>query len=99
MYYGKIVEMADSDELFKNPIHPYTKSLLSAIPIPDPNYERRRKRKSYIQIFRGWHDYSKEQPRLYEEYAGHFVSCNTGKELAKYQEQIKGDDGKAATGA
>ena len=86
MYYGKIVEMADSDELFKNPIHPYTKSLLSAIPIPDPNYERRRKRKIYIPSLE--HDYSKEQPRLYEIMPGHFVSCNT-EELAKYQEQIK----------
>ena len=35
MYYGKMVELADSDELFANPLHPYTKSLLSAIPLPD----------------------------------------------------------------
>ena len=36
MYFGKLVEMADSNELFKNPLHPYTKALLSAIPEPDP---------------------------------------------------------------
>ena len=37
MYYGNMVELADADELFKNPLHPYTKSLLSAVPLPDPN--------------------------------------------------------------
>ena len=42
MYYGKMVELADSDELFKHPLHPYTKSLLSAIPIADPVIERNR---------------------------------------------------------
>ncbi|WP_373765577.1 oligopeptide/dipeptide ABC transporter ATP-binding protein [Jeotgalibaca porci] len=39
MHNGKIVELADSEELFNNPIHPYTKKLLAAIPIPDPNHE------------------------------------------------------------
>ena len=41
MYYGKLVELAPSEELFANPMHPYTKSLLSAIPQPDPDYEKR----------------------------------------------------------
>ena len=44
MYYGKMVELADSDELFKHPLHPYTRSLLSAIPLPDPHYEKQRQR-------------------------------------------------------
>ena len=42
MYYGKIVELASSEELFKNPLHPYTRSLLSAIPKPDPITEKTR---------------------------------------------------------
>ncbi|WP_422660365.1 ABC transporter ATP-binding protein [Paenibacillus sp. EC2-1] len=44
MYLGKMVELADSEELYANPIHPYTKSLLSAIPIPDPEIEANKKR-------------------------------------------------------
>jgi len=44
MYVGKIIEVADRDDLYENPMHPYTQSLLSAIPIPDPSVERRRKR-------------------------------------------------------
>ncbi|WP_429791260.1 hypothetical protein [Brevibacillus brevis] len=44
MYRGRIVELAESNRLYENPIHPYTKSLLSAIPLPDPDYERNRKR-------------------------------------------------------
>ena len=44
MYLGKVVEMADSEALFNDPQHPYTEALLSAVPIPDPNIEKRRKR-------------------------------------------------------
>jgi oligopeptide transport system ATP-binding protein len=44
MYLGQLVELADSDELYENPLHPYTRSLLSAVPVPDPDYEAERER-------------------------------------------------------
>jgi oligopeptide/dipeptide ABC transporter ATP-binding protein len=44
MYLGKIVELAESEQLFNDPQHPYTEALLSAVPVPDPNIEKRRKR-------------------------------------------------------
>ena len=43
MYFGSIVELTSKDELYNNPLHPYTKALLSAIPIPDPKIDRKRK--------------------------------------------------------
>ena len=86
MYFGKMVELADSDELFKNPLHPYTKSLLSAIPLPDPVYEKQRTRITYNPLAE--HDYSVNQPSFREISPGHFVYCNDEEE-AKYREMIK----------
>ena len=86
MYYGKIVELASSDELFKNPLHPYTKSLLSAIPLPDPRYEKMRKRITYNPLID--HDYSKELPVMREITPGHFIYCNS-EELEKYKKELK----------
>lgn len=85
MYYGKIVESATSDELFKHPFHPYTKSLLSAIPLPDPYFEKQRKRIIYNPI--SDHDYSKEGPTMKEVYKGHFVYCNQ-EELERYRSEL-----------
>lgn len=85
MYFGKMVELASSDELFANPLHPYTKSLLSAIPLPDPHYEKLRKRIVYNPSVE--HDYSKEEPSMREVTPGHFVYCNT-EEFKKYQKEI-----------
>lgn len=86
MYFGKIVEMADADELFENPLHPYTKSLLSAIPYPDPHYEKKRKRIVYKP--EEAHDYRGESPTLREITPGHFISCNS-EEFARYEKEIK----------
>lgn len=87
MYFGKLVELADSDELFAHPLHPYTKSLLSAIPLPDPEAEKSRKRITYNPIAE--HDYSSDKPSLKEVSAGHFVYCN-GAEFEKIKEELRG---------
>ncbi len=85
MYFGKMVELADSDELFKHPLHPYTKSLLSAIPLPDPVYEKQRKRITYNPLAE--HDYSTDTPSFREISPGHFVYCNDAEE-EKYKKIV-----------
>ena len=89
MYYGKMVELADSDELFANPLHPYTKSLLSAIPLPDPNFEKGRKRIVYNPIAE--HDYSEDKPVMREIRKGHMIYCNAA-EFEKYKRQLREAD-------
>jgi len=86
MYFGKIVELATSKELFDNPLHPYTKSLLSAIPLPDPHYEKKRKRVTYNPTLD--HDYSVDKPELRDIGNGHIVYCNK-KEYDEYIIEIK----------
>lgn len=82
MYFGKLVEMAPAEELYKNPKHPYTQSLLSAIPLPDPNYERTRVRKSYNPAD---HQYGPNENVQFREVAPeHFVLCSD-KEFAAMQ--------------
>ncbi len=84
MYYGNLVELAPKDELFKNPLHPYTKSLLSAVPAPDPHFERQRTRTAYDPRM---HDYSEELPKLHEIKKGHFIMANTA-ELEEYKKEL-----------
>lgn len=84
MYYGHMVELASSDELFAHPLHPYTRSLLSAIPLPDPHSEKTRKRITYNPLAE--HDYSVDQPTLREILPGHFVRCNDAEEQAYKKE-------------
>ena len=85
MYYGKLVEVAKGDDLYKNPLHPYTKALLSAIPEPNPLTERTRQRVDYDP--KRDHDYSQEQPSMVEVEEGHFVYCSPS-ELEKYKAQL-----------
>jgi oligopeptide transport system ATP-binding protein len=85
MYYGKMVELATSDELFAHPLHPYTKSLLSAIPLPDPVYEKQRQRIRYSPL--ADHDYSVDKPTMREVAPGHFVHCNEA-EYKKYRAEL-----------
>lgn len=85
MYYGKMVEMASSDELFAHPLHPYTKSLLSAIPLPDPHSEKQRTRIVYNSLAE--HDYSVDKPSMRELVPGHFVYCNDAEE-ARYKKEL-----------
>lgn len=86
MYYGHLVEVANGDDLYKKPLHPYTRALLSAIPEPNPLTERTRVRVDYVP--ERDHDYSQEKPSMVEVEPGHFVYCSPS-ELAKYQEIIK----------
>lgn len=74
MYYGKMVEIADSDALYDRPMHPYTCALLSAIPQPNPLTEKRRKRIDYIP--ERDHDYTVQKPELREIESNHFVYCS-----------------------
>lgn len=86
MYFGNLVELATSEELFAHPLHPYTKSLLSAVPHPDPNIEKNRKRIVYNA--QTSHDYSVDKPSMREISKGHFVYCND-KEEAEYKLELK----------
>ena len=74
IYKGNIVEIATAEELFDYPLHPYTKSLISAIPIPDPDLEKHKKLTSYDPSI---HDYSTEEPTLQCIGHDHYVFGNT----------------------
>lgn len=89
MYFGKIVEQTTAEELFKNPLHPYTKSLLSAIPNPDPESEKTRVRTSYDPTI---HDYSVDRPKMVEIKPGHFIYANEA-EIAMYKAEIAAKGG------
>lgn len=85
MHKGKLVELADADELYQNPLHPYTRSLMSAIPTPDPKSEKKRERFTYNPKI---HDYSTDKPSMRELKPNHFIYANE-KEFAEYQKLIK----------
>ena len=84
IHKGKIVELAEAEELFLHPLHPYTKALLSAVPIPDPELEKKKKLLVYDP---SCHDYSVDKPVWTEITPGHFVLGNQ-KELDEYRKEI-----------
>ena len=77
MYRGRILELGEADEIYNNPIHPYTKSLLSAVPQPNPEYERNRVRIPYK------HEEIPENAEVLEARPGHFVLA-TKEQLSKW---------------
>ncbi|MCD8126956.1 MAG: ATP-binding cassette domain-containing protein [Clostridiales bacterium] len=84
IYKGRIVELAEAEELFLNPLHPYTQALLSAVPIPDPELEK----KKLLVYDPSVHDYSVDGPIWYEIKPGHFVYGNK-KEIKGYEAIVK----------
>ena len=81
IYKGDIVEIADTEELFDYPLHPYTHSLISAIPIPDPQLEKHKKLFTYDPSM---HNYGDEQPELVDIGHNHFVR-GSKKEIEEYK--------------
>ena len=84
IHKGKIVELAESEQLFAHPLHPYTRALLSAIPMPDPKSEKQKKLLVYDPVC---HDYSVDKPVWHEIEPGHFILGNQ-KELDEYAKMI-----------
>ena len=84
IYKGKIVELAETEKLFENPLHPYTRALLSAIPIPDPIKEKNKKLEVYNP---SCHDYSVDKPEWIEIEAEHFILANK-KEADEYRQVL-----------
>ncbi len=84
IHKGKIVELADTEKLFQNPLHPYTRSLLSAIPLPDPRKEREKVLEVYDP---SCHDYSEDLPKWVEIEPDHFVLGNE-KEMEEYRKRL-----------
>lgn len=91
IHQGKIVELAETEELYENPVHPYTKSLLSAVPVPDPRVERHRKIHPYDS---GIHKYEQDPPQWVEIAPSHYVLANEA-ELEQYKHNYNDRDKKA----
>ena len=84
VHLGKIVELADTETLYRHPLHPYTRALLSAVPMPNPELERSKKLLVYDPSV---HDYSSELPEFVEIEPGHSVYGNRP-ELDGYREKL-----------
>ncbi|HRC54055.1 MAG TPA: ATP-binding cassette domain-containing protein [Bacillota bacterium] len=85
IHKGQIVELAETEKLFNSPLHPYTRALLSAIPVPDPRIE---KKKQIVIYDPTCHDYSVDKPKWVEIDKDHFVLGNDA-EIRQYREMLK----------
>jgi oligopeptide transport system ATP-binding protein len=85
IHKGQIVELAETEKLFNSPLHPYTRALLSAIPVPDPRIE---KKKQILVYDPSCHDYSVDKPMWIEIDKDHFVLGNKA-EIEQYREMLE----------
>ena len=85
IHKGVLVELAETEKLFAHPLHPYTRALLSAIPLPDPAREKNKKLEVYDPT---QHDYSVDKPSWVEIEEGHMIWGNE-KEIGKYREMLR----------
>ncbi|AGM26006.1 oligopeptide ABC transporter ATP-binding protein [Spiroplasma syrphidicola EA-1] len=90
IYHGQLVELAPAEELFINPLHPYTKALLSAIPLPNPNLEKNREHYIYDPEIEHY-DYHYALPEFHEVIPNHFVFGNK-REIITIKQQLKEQD-------
>lgn len=86
IYHGQIVELAAAEELFKNPLHPYTKSLLSAVPVPQPELAKKKELIVYDPETEH-HDYIFDVPDFIEITPGHFIHANK-REIEEFKNKI-----------
>ena len=84
IHLGEIVEMADTETLYAHPLHPYTRALLSAIPLPNPEAERKKKLLVYDPSV---HHYETDKPSFREIEPGHFIMANE-EEMTSYRQRL-----------
>lgn len=87
IHKGRLMELADTETLFRHPLHPYTKALLAAVPVPSPDYRRQGSPEVYDESM---HDYSVDLPVWHEIEPGHFVRANQA-EIAAYTRRLSED--------
>ena len=87
IHKGRLMELADTETLFRHPLHPYTKALLAAVPVPSPDDRRQGSPEVYDESM---HDYSVDLPAWHEIEPGHFVRANQA-EIAAYTRRLSED--------
>jgi oligopeptide transport system ATP-binding protein len=88
VHKGLIVELADADTLFRHPLHPYTRALLSAIPQPNPDAEKHKVLEIYDPTA---HHYQNDPPAMVEIEPGHLLFCNRAEMDAAHERLAKGE--------